>query len=130
MKISLAGKEFEISHLTVRQSRDLRIGDIQASPDDGAGGWKTLYDSCIAKIATAVREANPEVTEEALWQMPLDENEMLEATRAIMVFAGFKTAEPSIAELRATVVAKKAELATLEQTLAAREEKAKVTGEG
>ena len=129
MKISFAGREFEISHLTIRQSRDLRIGDVQA-PDDGAGGWKTLYDSCIAKIATAIREAHPEVTEAALWQMPIEENEMLEAVRSILVFAGFKTAEPSIAELRATVIAKKAELETLQQTLAAREEKAKVTGEG
>jgi hypothetical protein len=127
--IKLGGQEFTISPLTVGQSRDLRIGDATIPPDDGAGGWNNIYEVCIRTIAIAIRESHPEVTEEALWKLPASENEIAEARKAILVFAGFRSPEPSIAELRSIVGAKKAELEALQQTLAAREERAKVTGE-
>lgn len=129
--ITLGGREFTISQLTIRQSRDLRIGDAQAVMTDGAAeSWISLYGSCISKIAVATRSSQPSITEEELWNLQSSEAEMLDATRKIMVFAGFKEAEPTIAELRATVIAKKKELELLEQRLTDREIKAKQTGEG
>jgi hypothetical protein len=130
VSITLGGKEFQISRLTIRQSRDLRIGDAETLPDDGVGGWTVLYDSCMRKISVATRASQPPVTEEELWQLQATEAEMLEACRKILVFAGFKEADQTIAELRAMVAAKKKELSALEQRLADREEKAKQTGEG
>jgi hypothetical protein len=130
IKIKLADKEFTIGSLTIRQSRDLRIGDATLPKDDGAGGWITVYDISIKTIFIAIREAHPTVTEEDLWKIQCTEEEMAAARKAILVHAGFRAPEPSIAELRATVASMKIELADLEKTLAEREAKAKVTGEG
>jgi N-methylhydantoinase B/oxoprolinase/acetone carboxylase alpha subunit len=128
--ITLGDKEFKISPLTIRQSLDLRIGDATVPKDDGTGGWTNTYDACIKTIAVAIREAHPEVTEDELWKIKTTENEIAAARKAILVHAGFRAPEPTIAELRAKVAAMKIELADLEKTLAERESKAKVTGEG
>lgn len=128
--IKLGEKKFNISSLTIRQSRDLRIGDATiVQPNDGAGIWTNVYDLCIKTIAVAIRESHPEVTEEDLWKIHTTENELAEARRAILVHAGFRAQEPSIAELRANVAKMKIELKELEETLEQRESKAKVTGE-
>lgn len=128
--IKLGKEEFKIGGLTIRQSRDLRIGDAQIPADDGAGGWSNVYDISIKTIAIAISETHPEVTEDMLWKIQSSEEEMATARKAILVHAGFRKPESSIAELRAEVASTKIQLDTLEKTLAEREEKAKVTGEG
>jgi hypothetical protein len=128
--IKLGAKEFKINSLTIRQSRDLRVGDNTPAKDDGVGGWMSLYELCMKTIFIAVSADNPELKEEDLWSLPATEDEMAEARKAILIHAGFRSPDPTIAELRATVAAKKIELEALEKTLAEREEKAKITGEG
>jgi hypothetical protein len=130
IKIPFGGREFNIGVLTIRQSMDLRIGDASLPKDDGADGWRNSYDISIKTIAIAIRDTHPEVTEEDLWKMTATENEMGEARKAILVHAGFRAPEQSIAEMRATVALKKIELEDLEKNLAQRESKAKETGEG
>ena len=130
ISISLAGRTFPIGDLTLRQARDLRLGDagtplVQGSPDF----WKNLYDLCIKTIAVAIRENSPEVTEDELWKLPATEEEMARARRMILEHAGFRSPEPTIAQLRSDIAAKKNELADLEATLLQREGKAKITGE-
>jgi hypothetical protein len=129
--IKLGPEEFKISGLlTVRQSRDLRIGDyVAANADDGVGGWNNVYDTCIKTIAVAIREAYPDVKEEDLWNMRVSEDELGEARRAILQHAGFQKPEPTIAQLRSDVITKEKELEEIKKSLAARELKAKETGE-
>ena len=129
--IKLGEKEFKVDGLTIRQSRDLRIGDATIlGKDDGLGGWSNVYDISIKTIAVAIRESHPDVTEEDLWKLHTTEEEIATARKAILVHAGFRQPEPTIAELRANVAAMKIDLAELEKTLAQRELKAKETGEG
>lgn len=128
--IKLGEKEFTIASLTIRQSRDLRIGDNTPQKDDGSAGWMNLYELCVKTIFIAVSAANPELKEEDLWNLSATEDEMAKARKAILIHAGFRSPEPTIAELRASVAAMKIELEGLEKTLAEREEKAKITGEG
>lgn len=131
IKIKLAGQEFTISPLTIRQCRDLRIGDTTTvQPAQGVGIWTNIYELSIKTIAIAISKNHPEVTEEKLWELETTENEIVEARRQILIHAGFRAPEPTIAELRAMVASMKNELADLEKTLAQREEKAKTTGEG
>jgi hypothetical protein len=129
--IKLAGKEFKIGGLTIRQARDLRIGDATIVPKgiDGAF-WTDLYDLCVKTVAIAIRETHPDVTEDELWKMKATEEEFAAARREILIHAGFRAAEPTIAELRSQVTTLKMELEQLEKTLTQREAKAKETGEG
>ena len=130
LTIKLADKEFKIGGLTIRQARDLRVGDASLPKDDGAGGWSNVYELAVKTILVAIREKHPQVTEEDLWNLPANENEMYEARKAILIHAGFRSPDPTIAELRAKVAAMKIDLAELEKSLAQRESKAKETGEG
>jgi hypothetical protein len=128
--IKLADREFKISGLTIRQSCDLRIGEAKLPDDDGAKGWANLYDLSIRTIAIAINEHHPDITEDELWKMRFSEKELTEARKAIAIHSGFRSPDPTIAELRATIAAKKIELTEMEKTLKDREDKAKVTGEG
>jgi hypothetical protein len=124
--ITLAGQEYKIGGLTIRQARDLRVGD-ETIAKDAAPGW--VYELCIKTIAVAIRETHPEIKEEDLWNMQTTEDEIADARNAILIHAGFRKGEKTIAQLRATLAAKKIELDELEKTLAQREAKAKETGE-
>jgi hypothetical protein len=138
--IKLGEKEFKISPLTIRQSRDMRIGSAELKRLPGGEGWASSYDVNIELIAIAIREDHPEVTKQQLWELRFTEKELGAAGDAILIHAGFASSDPTIAELRAKVTSlkkdvdflekSKTELADLERTLAVREEKAKVTGEG
>lgn len=130
LTISMGGKTLEISQLTIRQMRDLRVGDV-VLPTEGEPKvfWDELYDLCVRTIAVAVREAHSDLTEEALWKLPATEDELGRARREILLFAGLRAPDPTIAELRATIISKEKELEALRKTLAEREEKAKLTGE-
>ena len=122
VKIKLGEREFEIGGLTIRQCRDLRIGDATAlAKDDGVGGWTNVYDVCIKTIAIAIHDSHPDVTEEDLWKLRATEDEIGVARKAILIKAGFRPPEPTIAEMRSTLAAKKNELAQLEKSLAERE---------
>lgn len=125
--ITLAGKEYKIGGLTIRQARDLRIGDATILKDTSSAGW--THEICINTIAIAIRENHPDVKEDDLWNLQTTEDEITDARKAILIHAGFRKPEPTIAELRSTVAAKKIELEELEKTLAQREAKAKETGE-
>src|SRR5579862_8676887 len=122
LTITIAGQPFEVSQLTIRQLRDLRVGDTAlGSVEDPKVFWGDLYDLCVRTIAIAVRETHPAVTEESLWKLPVTEDELAKARREILVFAGLRPPEPTIAELRASVVSKERELEALRKTLAERE---------
>lgn len=117
VKVRLGDREFEIDGLTIRQCRDLRIGDATLMQrDDGAGGWSNVYDLAIKTISCATG-----VPEEELWKLSATEDQIAAARKAILKKAGFVTQEPTIAELRASVVAKKNEIAELEKIIAAAE---------
>lgn len=130
LTITLGSKSLEVSQLTIRQLRDLRVGDIAALPTEVPSVfWDELYDICVKTVAVAVRETAPDLTEEEIWKLPGIESELMKARTDILVFAGMRLPEPTIAELRATIIAKEREVVDLKKTLGEREAKAKVTGE-
>jgi len=130
LSINVGGRTFEIRRLTIRQLRDLRAGEIVASPEEDIKSfWGKIYDVCIKTILIGARASDPTLTEESLWELPATEDELTKARSEILLFAGLRKPEPTIAQLRATVVEKRKELEQLERTLAEREAKAKLSGE-
>jgi hypothetical protein len=85
--ITLAGKPYKISQLTLGQLRSLSIGvstpDTNVNDPVGAS-----FDRSVNIIVTALKAAHPDLTSERLFEMPISTVEMREAVSAILTFAG------------------------------------------
>jgi len=93
IKIALAGQEYSVRRLTLRQLRALGIGGVAANAkresENPAIREEAAYDRYVEVIATALSRDNPEMTAEAILEAEVNGiGEVLVAVNAIFEFSG------------------------------------------
>lgn len=102
LKITLAGKEYDLPRLNLKQMRALSVFGAKAKMDAlkdaearERGEGKELpdiianaYDSNVEIVAAAMSRAYPEMTADALYELETTNEEMLAAANAVLIFAG------------------------------------------
>lgn len=124
IKITLAGNEYEIAQLTLRQLRDLSAAALSPDGENAQDTVRRSYDRTVATIAVALRVAHPQITADALLDLPgVTGSEMRAANDAVLRFSGLIPPKPSLEELRA-------QLTAIQQQIADAEKEGAVPGEG
>ena len=95
LTIKLAGREFTISKLTLRQLRDLSVGVVTPIADDPQVDAGRNFDRAVAVISSGLIAKYPDMTPEALYQMPIERDEMNHAYDEILYFSGLVRREPT-----------------------------------
>lgn len=121
--ITLAGKPYTVSQLTLGQLRDLSVGVTLPDTPDPQEVVRRSFERAASIIVTALRDSNPDLTVDSLYKLPITRDEMRAANDAILKFSGLIPERRSIAQLHA-------EIAALEGELKLREAEEKSTGEG
>lgn len=102
LKISLAGKDYDLPRLNLKQLRTLSVFGAKAKMDalkeleaKERGEGKELpdiianaFDSNVEIVAAAMSRAYPDMTEAALFELETTNEEVLSAANAVLVFAG------------------------------------------
>ncbi len=87
--IKLAGKEYTVRQLTLRQGRALGIGVLRESPTSPDTAFSASVDQSIDILAVALSRDHPEMTADALLDLEIDVREAREAADRVLVFAGY-----------------------------------------
>ncbi len=94
LKITLAGKEYSVRQLTLRQGRALGIGVLREQPASPDAAFSASVDQSIEILATALARDYPEMTADALLNLEIDVREARAAADQVLVYAGFLKAAP------------------------------------
>jgi len=85
--INLAGRDFTVRRLTLRQHRAIGIGVLRAgSADDGV---VYAIDQAIEVISAALARDNPDVTMESILDMEISSKDVMKVSASILQFGGF-----------------------------------------
>lgn len=114
MTITLAGKAYEIQRLTLSQLRDLSIGVISEQPADPREFVRESFDRGVEAIAIALRVSAPELTKDALYELPITKEEFRAAHDQVLIFSGIVPPKRSAEELKAQIAVLQSELAERE----------------
>ena len=87
--IKLAGKEYTVRQLTLRQGRALGIGVLKEQPLTPDAAFSASVDQSIEILSTGLSRDYPEMTVDALLDMQIDVREARQAADQILVFAGY-----------------------------------------
>jgi hypothetical protein len=96
--IILAGTEYKVRKLTLRQARALGIGVVKELDKTPDGLFAGSVDQAIAVVACALERDYPTVTPSALLDMEMGVRELRKASDDILIFAGYLTAPPVAAD--------------------------------
>jgi hypothetical protein len=102
LKITLAGKDYSLPRLNLKQLRALSVFGAKAKMDAlkemearEKGEGKALpdiianaFDSNVEIVAAAMSRAYPDMTEAALFELETTNEEMLKAANEVLIFAG------------------------------------------
>lgn len=86
--ITLEGKPYTVSQLTLGQLRDLSIGITLPDTSDPQDVIRRSFDRAVAVISAALVGDHPEMTPEALYTMRISRAEMRAANEAVLRFSG------------------------------------------
>lgn len=100
MKITLAGTEYEVRPLTLRQIRDIAASTSAALDEvkDRKSGTKLNWDRQVEVVSTALSRDYPDVTPEFILELAIDYREIFKANDAILEFSGLLTKEKAPGE--------------------------------
>lgn len=90
MKITLAGKEFEVRPLTLRQIRDISVstsGALQNDNDPSVNAARA-WDRRIDVLVSALKRDNPEITKDSILDMETTHEEVFKAHDDLLRFSG------------------------------------------
>ena len=92
--ITLAGRNYAVRPLTLRQLRDLGIclAKGRAAPSDAAAAERLAYDAMIETIAAALARDHPAMTGEAILDLEISLVELQRANLAILEHSGLVVA--------------------------------------
>jgi hypothetical protein len=93
-KITLAGRDYGIRPLTLRQLRDLGIclARGRTAPTDAAAAEQLAYDNMIETVAAALARDHPAMTGEAILDLEVTLAELQRANLAILEHSGLVVA--------------------------------------
>jgi hypothetical protein len=89
LTIKLAGTEYRVPRLTLRQARALGIGVLKETPASPADQLAGSIDQSAQIISIALSKVKPEMTVDAILDSAIDIHEARAAADAIIEFAGY-----------------------------------------
>src|SRR5262245_45270444 len=91
--VTLAGKPYTVSQLTLGQLRDLAIGVTLPDTPDPQDVVRRSFDRAVAVISTALVVDHTDMTPDALYKMRISRDEMRAANDAVLRFSGLLPAK-------------------------------------
>jgi hypothetical protein len=88
LTITLAGKPYTVSQLTLGQLRDLSIGVTLPDTTEPQDVVRRSFDRAVAVISAALIGDHPDMTAEVLYTMRITRAEMRAANEAVLRFSG------------------------------------------
>lgn len=88
LRITLAGKTYEVAPLTLGQLEDLSAAAATEDTKDAGESVRRSFKRTLGAIAAALSEAYPDMTEAALRKLRSTRREMLDAYNAVLLFSG------------------------------------------
>jgi hypothetical protein len=91
INITLAGTEYTVPRMNLRQLRDLSVGiarDAQAAPSALPDRIELAFDSEVNIVETAFRRVRPEMTAAAIYELETTKDEISRVAVTVLRFAG------------------------------------------